>query len=63
MPFYRCIYSPGELPFITTRTYRRKRLFLRVAQALLPVRSGHSQEWLCHFAYSQPVCPHILDSG
>jgi hypothetical protein len=48
MPFYYRVCRPGELSFITTSTYRRTRLL--VAQALLPVPSGHSQEWLCHFA-------------
>ena len=28
MPFYRRAYSPGELPFITTRPFRRTPLFL-----------------------------------
>ena len=28
MPFYKRTYSPGELQFITTSTYRRAPLFL-----------------------------------
>ena len=28
MPFYHRVYSPGELQFITTTTYRRTPLFL-----------------------------------
>jgi hypothetical protein len=28
MPFYHRVYSPGELQFITTSTYRRTPLFL-----------------------------------
>ena len=28
MPFYKRFYSPGELQFITTSTYRRAPLFL-----------------------------------
>ena len=28
MPFYHRVYSSGELPFITTSTYRRTPLFL-----------------------------------
>jgi hypothetical protein len=43
-------FPPGELQLITTSTYRHMRLFLWVAQALLPVFPGHSLEWLCHFA-------------
>jgi len=47
MPFYHRVYSPGELQFITTSTYRRTPLFLsdrfRLVQRLDEVR----QEW--HF--------------
>jgi hypothetical protein len=28
MPIYHRPYSPGELPFLTTRTYRRAQVFL-----------------------------------
>ena len=48
MPFYHRVYKPVELPLITAGTHRHTRHFLLVAQALLPVLSGHSQEWPCH---------------
>jgi len=47
-PFHHRIYCPAEFQFTTT--YHCIRLFLWVAQALLPVVSGHSREWLCHFS-------------
>ena len=48
MPFYHRVYKPVEFPLITAGTHQHTRHFLLVAQALLPVLSGHSQEWLCH---------------
>ncbi len=48
MPFYHRVYR--ELQLTATSAYRHTRLFLWVAQALLPVHSGHSQEWLCHIS-------------
>ncbi len=50
MPFYHRVYIPSELQLIAGGTHCRVRLFLLVAQALLLVLSGHSQEWLCCFS-------------
>jgi hypothetical protein len=52
MPFHQRVNDPVELPSITASTHQHTRHFLLVAQALLPVLSGHSQEWLCHFPAS-----------
>ncbi len=57
MPFYHRVYSPGELQFITTSTYRRTPLFLSdrfrrgFVQRAGPTASGYElnevrQEWL-----------------
>ncbi len=60
MPFYPRVYSPGELQFITTSTYRRTPLFLsdRFRRSFVQRLEERRQEWrfLLTGLYAQQSC-------